>query len=795
MNRKFIILFVLIALVIPMGVSGLEATMGATDWWIQFHHDDTGGSCPPDFDTVTCPITAEDWDGVFQSCGGDFEWDGNRVLFTFSNVTTYLDALHGAGEYTIQNVSHTSCMSGSAGTLSVGRIWVDDFYRTCTLYSNSIFDQTDPGLIGNYADPTDIGGSYRRLLLPSVTANVPTLRYGMRNGIYTNGNSRVYENDTATCADTAVDSGGVTQQFLTYGYELNYAEYWNLTQPENETIYGIGETVYITAENFTAEGALLYNVTYSLNGGGLVSLIDQTNISFNISIGLIPEGAHNISVYFNISDSAADSEFYTRSFTTGNYWNLTMPIEDAQYSTTEAIYVSAEALGVGIDWRVYYRLNNGSWANLLADPTDVGYNVSIGALATTGFYTLDVNHSLVSDPGSSEIFTRNLAIGNIIDFCDPFTEVAFNITFYDELTDIRLNNISYGVTVYTDDNSYNVSQGGYTDGEEVHICATDNSTGFIANFIVEYENATGSFYQRRTYFNVFNYTSTNGATPIFLYLLDESVSTQIQITVVDEDSVPFQQTYVQAAQFNSVTGTYKVVDSLITNEQGRGLVDININERLYKFDVIGYNAAQLFTTITNNVNDDFTIVVISSVEKTVQILNDLLSNLDYSLTFNATNKIISVTWNDISTNLIVDACLRVENTSFVGIGIISNNCSTDATGALTYNYTNDNQTDIKGVFVAKSSQDQNYYDVVSILIQNVKAYLEYKGSGAFYALLIIGTLAGLGVATGSPSFAVIFGLFGLIITYFLGLIAISSFSLWGLVVAVLLVLITRKRVA
>lgn len=467
-------------------------------------------------------------------------------------------------------------------------------------------------------------------------------------------------------------------------------------------------------------------------------------------------------------------------------FNLTHPLNLTQYDPSEAVYINYTNL-TGESANVSYSINGGTYVNIANDSLEGNFNIgNAGDLLGVGESTLKVNFS-----GYNTTFdiikTRTLYAGNVIDFCTGLSNLAFNFTFYDEEDEFDIIS-NYSITLLTSNNAFNLSGSGSS--HEIDICTIDGSDNFTTNVIITYQNETNtSHYQTRTYFNVFSYE--NATTKEFLYLDKFSLVEPITITLEDENLNALENHYIRAERYNVANNSYRTVDSLITDDTGIGSVEINTNEILYRWTVLNYDGEVIYTRAVNNVLGDFKIKVVFGIEKTLEILNDIKSKVTYTLT--VVGALITLTWDDTSDNVINQACLKIENNSLSGLTMVNNTCSAAPSGTLSHNATNNNQSDLRATFYVQAVEDQNYYDVAEQIIQNVKDWLEYNGNAAFWALILIGTLAGLGVATGSAQVSVIFGFFGLVMAWFMGLMAISSFSIWAIVIAIMFILINKKR--
>ena len=682
---KAVLFFLLAMLIYSFSVNALSATAGL--------HGDVNGFWTMDKQSGTCSgvitTTGATQDEAYINETGGFACVGvGGMLFNFDNITSHLDGLVGSGQYSINNVELYSCASGS-NSGSDGEIkiyWNNTGYEVpdgSLLYGTGRRFLGDGQRAYTFAEDVLVSGSVRRY---NLTQSLPimNLRIGGKTSGTTVSQTRKYLNTTA-CALQG-DVGNKSSIYLNYTYSLNYNPVWNTTSPINNSELQITDIITINTTNITAIPEP-YNISYSLDGAGFISLANLTTTTNNFTLG------------------------------------------------------SGTSVGVG------------------SHTLTVNYNGTLGSESDNLFFT----------------------VGNVVDFCTVLTNVAFNITFADEINNSAINNVSYGITLFTNNEQTTISKTGY--GQSISICTTSTSTGFGANVILEYNNATGSFYQARTYFNYFNFSGT-AQTNITAYLLESALSTLVDATLQDEDALPLVKKYIQMHRYNAGTNTYRVVDSGLSDENGVSPLSLDLNEVLYKIVILDFEGNILDTTLTKEITGNFILTILGSLEKTNEILNQLINSLDFSLTYVNATKIITLTWEDTLTTLTSQQCLKVTNRSLSGLETVSNNCVNTPYGTLTYNYTTNTGADLLASFYATSTIDSNEYEVYNIVIINLNNFVNYRGNEFIFAILIIGTLAGLGALMGSIGILVLTTL-GIFITYMLGMFAISAVTLWGLVFVIL----------
>lgn len=338
---------------------------------------------------------------------------------------------------------------------------------------------------------------------------------------------------------------------------------------------------------------------------------------------------------------------------------------------------------------------------------------------------------------------------------------------FDEQTDAYIDDRTVTIDVINFDNSSNT----YT---------TTTGTKFISGFAAgSYEiNYYAENYTERSYYT----TITGGDTQtIRLYLLKTAEGDYKNFDLVDESASPLSNATVKMQRYfiDGASSTWRTVEMAKTNDAGEGFFFAELYDTNYRF-VIEYLGATVKTTQQTKFDTRDLYLKVSLTSSGLQSYFEL-GDATTSLSFNNETDVWTFDYNSPS-SAITQANLLVIKRDGWGETIISNTTGTGDSGAVTYNQSSYNGDD--GTFYAfgylTTTVDSVAHLVEVASASYAKAHEYFGLNGVLMAMLIIGTLAGIGVW--APSAAIIMSLFGLIITVAMGLMALSWVWLIGAII-------------
>jgi len=292
------------------------------------------------------------------------------------------------------------------------------------------------------------------------------------------------------------------------------------------------------------------------------------------------------------------------------------------------------------------------------------------------------------------------------------------------------------------------------------FCISPPTATFYADAMIEYWNTS---YSIRNYYLV-NASLTNTTSNISLYLVQNF--SNITVYVRDEAGIGVEDVIVKAQRYFIGTNTYLLVAEIKTDFQGRGYIRLK-PEEWYRFvlekdNVIlrDYSPMYLDTSITT----------LSFITKTIEIPTywSYWDKIAWNCNYNNDTRVLSCSVTDTS-GLMNKVWLNVTQ-----IGLLTTNRS----------ICNEYSTSSSVTLVCtlpENNQNKTYtYQLTAQYTGSILTYLLESGSLSFYEALgygLVGVFAAffliltLGYAGSSnPATTILFSMFGVAVSYILGLI-------------------------
>jgi len=338
------------------------------------------------------------------------------------------------------------------------------------------------------------------------------------------------------------------------------------------------------------------------------------------------------------------------------------------------------------------------------------------------------------------------------------------VTFYDEETGELIEN----ATIDFISNAYSTN------------FSTNNGTLVVPTipgglYTLRYSSPQG-YSQRITYLNIFNRTNLN----ISLYLLKNTSTTEVTVTVYDETSNLVEGAYVKLARYDLATNTYTVRETGLTNFEGITQLHPVLNTEFYRFYV-----EYPLGTVVKETNPDY----IYETSLTIQInlgtglSTDFYNSRDvsYSLVYNNATNNFRFTYLD-NNAAVVEGCMEVEITKGIYHSIYNTSCLSGSSGTiLLYAPNASGYTYTANTYVRFSSEYQflrdlsvswpdaiktNKSGIVWVIIFTLTAILIFKWSKSIALIVLpIPTLIGSILRTIDVSLPLITGIWLLCIGF------------------------------
>ena len=369
-----------------------------------------------------------------------------------------------------------------------------------------------------------------------------------------------------------------------------------------------------------------------------------------------------------------------------------------------------------------------------------------------------------------------------IDNCSTYAIKFINFTLKDELND----------TLLEGDYSYlfQVNNGGYTfnyngsmiDRNKISFCIYPNWSSVNTDITLQY-SSTG--YDNRDYvvddFNVDNVTDF-----IDLYILESGVATQVTIHTVDNADTDLTNVFIEAYRWDIPTDTDKLVETEYTDNDGNAILNLKTGSEFYSFKFYMFGNLVLSTTRYKIFSTSLEYIIsdteMSIIEEYLQI-----KNIVGDVSFDNTTKLIRYTWDDPK-GVGDKYCLNVTDYNKT----YSSECSTSATGTMTYTILNLNNSYV-AQGLAKYVNTTHFYLIDE---ENINPVLGMdtlgKADSLIIVLIIFIFFATMGVA--SKNLVLVFGGVGLFGIYFFGFTPLGFGTLIGVTsIVVLLLIVINKR--
>ena len=313
------------------------------------------------------------------------------------------------------------------------------------------------------------------------------------------------------------------------------------------------------------------------------------------------------------------------------------------------------------------------------------------------------------------------------------------------------------------------------------------------NTLIEYQSPT---YRKRTYYLI-NTSISNITQIVNLYLVNASTSSLVYIYVDDESGYDLTGAYVKLLRYYTDTNTYRTVEISKTDYQGLASLWTILDEVFYKF-IVEKKQKVLPPTPTDKDK-----IHLTTLYLTVQIKEpfleefDQIENVAYSLFYNNETRVFSFTFNDAS-GVAQQGCLKVKHSDILREKIVYDGCTTGTAATLTYTLDSGNLT---GYYTGYGYIKVEGSGLINVLKEGVtatfgsfqKGYTKFGATGIFMTIILVASLATIGILSESIVIPVALGVLGLVGAFAMGLIFISYTIIASIVLLALLVILKLRR--
>lgn len=636
-------------------------------------NDATTQSCFPGKNTTQ--LGSWNWMAVTRTRGGNrYIWtNGTKGIFLAKNCTDSGGFSKTMADARIGNRATATQNTGIRGLMANTGIWSRAMNRSALEF---IYNATKPNVNGTY--PNFAG------IIPSVTYNNVTLR----------------ARDLFNWTRISVKNLNTTIIRSKGGVKFNYQ-----TASENITAYiKINDTrLYNITLRASDNGGYFnkqyYAVNFSINNT-IISGMHQSEIKFGAWLKIANSSVSAGTINATIQQVTSPNIIFFRAgtyvvrFTKNKFypWNNTFTITALSNRSYNITDVFDRKLNITVRAAQNGAVVNGSTVNLTFVNSSLTTNtykktVILGSTQSyimlgliNGTYNVTVSKGSAYAPLNKQFFMNKWLTNQTFSL---FTWNTFNFTFWDEITLLKLNHSN---KLVLNSPSYNKSVNKNNSNIEIKLLTPNTYT---------------AIYSSKGYPSRFRYvTLFNGSYNfIDLFLLNNSNSQTITITVQDQFQQPLEAKIVAALKYIEAENRYIIVESEKTNNNGITQFRLMTGNSQYVFRVLEDSTILFESNLSKIFSTSFTLTV------PIGALNDIIGqefdtwNLRTNL-FNQSN-VINLTWVSLS-GTSGTICLRVTKTNVTATYNLSEQCKSTNSGSMRYNFSGQKGT-ISAVAYVKGS--------------------------------------------------------------------------------------------
>jgi hypothetical protein len=275
-------------------------------------------------------------------------------------------------------------------------------------------------------------------------------------------------------------------------------------------------------------------------------------------------------------------------------------------------------------------------------------------------------------------------------------------------------------------------------------------------------------------------------------MVNSSLSTTIDVTIVDENDDELVGYFVDAYRYNLAGDNYTLVDTRETNSQGQCQFNLIVTGNEFKFDVKTAVGDVIFTEPKQIlISTEYTFRVV--IGTTPELISLKVYNLNIDLGKSQDRRMFEVNWSEIniSTTLLT---FQTRQSNITGDLVLNPVTSTNNTGSLSYFLPalyNTSGHYITNVYVI-SRDDGLTYLVDSATIDIREEYELFGNEAMIMAFIFIGTMACIGIFM-SPTAGILLAIVGMLAFTALGFLNIAFTGIMAIVVTLIIVMVRVKR--
>ena len=533
------------------------------------------------------------------------------------------------------------------------------------------------------------------------SSDLRNLTINVTNSITT---TLVYPSDSASFTATTI---GFNATMIGSNYNLTNATLWVWKSGDiynNSITNTISGATNLT--NYTIYGFTLGNYVWNVetcgvaSDGGSSDLCQVSAVNYTFSVGALTEGEF----YNNDTYETKNETFQVNvSLLSGSTINSAQLIYNGTSYTADSVETSGTTTSIT------------KTINIPVNPYDF-------LNATRNFYWsfnyVENNVHIQQNTTQRTQFVDYI----VLDTCNTtYSTIALNYSAWKEQTNItRLDpynfygTFNYGLDTNGKNKTISFDNAGIT---EKNICIFPTGLDYYTDAIIEYSQS--GYVERNYYLQNAHLDSTAQQTN--LYLLNSSASTSFIIKVQDQKLSAVKNALVDIQRYFPADGTYKTVQIAKTDDNGESVGFYETETVDYKHIITKFGEVLLETSAQKIVPKEvpytltFTIGEAGDVPWSVWEDDE---NIQTSLTYNDTNKIVTFSYIDVTrATTYGNLTVTEESISNRTIATICSEASVASSATLTCN-----MTGYEGSFVAKGriETDSNVVKVLKFIITTAR---------------------------------------------------------------------------
>lgn len=446
------------------------------------------------------------------------------------------------------------------------------------------------------------------------------------------------------------------------------------------------------------------------------------------------------------------------SLTSLMYFNGTEVLQDSKFTSNEIT--------------TFTYTNTAPEISLYEETKNITFIVNITQSGNTSSNQIENNQTIVK-----------LALGDCTD--DEFNTTAltvygYNEENYNETLDFIMN-ADFELYLEGETSRTYISEQ-FSGANNYSICLRDNETDLFADATIEYYDVGGLFSNRKYYLQQYRLNVTGRE--LNLYLINDSLSSDITLKVVDSDGQAVSDAFVKVLRYYPELGQSFVVEIGRTDNEGKTGSKQILADPLYSYIVQTGNTIRV-TTNPGRLLSTTKIFTLGREDNELESFKGLL-NIDYNIYYDDTTNTFNFVWND-ATGLTDTMCLEViQRSGFKDTNICpKSNCLTANAGNLqcSLGATPSGQY-FAQVYLETNTANSEYIFVT--LDKLFKTTYEWGKEGILGALLLVS--AGALAMTFSPIGVILGSIIGLIGAVMLSLVNIGAgFVITAIVIGVIII--------